>query len=171
MGAAIGNIGGAVGGVGGAKEALAGIARTTAADGARVSGMLGQIVESMTASLKQGEQAGKAGGVIGGALSGAVGGPVGSLAKQALQSFQSDLTRLAYIAALQKAMSKAGRPGPFNVETAINDLWTALDGVRKGNKATLMSAQMQQQAQVLETMSNMLKQMHDTAGSVIQNMR
>jgi hypothetical protein len=161
MGAAIGNIGGVAGAGGGAKEALAGFARTTAADGARASGVLGQVVENLITSLTQGEQAGKAGGAVGG------------VAKQVLQSFQSDLTRLAYIAALQKALSKAGRPGPFNVETAINDLWVALDGVRKGNKANNLSlqAQMQRQVQLMETMSNMMRQMHDTAGAVIQNMR
>jgi hypothetical protein len=159
MGAAIGNIAGVAGAGAGAKEAIAGFARATAADGARVSGILGQVVDNLITSLKQGEQAGKTGGAIGGA------------AKQVLQSFQSDLTRLAYIAALQKALTKAGRPGPFNVETAINDLWVALDGVRKGNKETLMNAQMQQQAQVIETMSNMMKKMHDTAGAVIRNMR
>lgn len=159
MGAAISSVGGVTGGSAGAKEAIAGIARSTAADGSRVSGILQQLVGNLTSSLTQGEQAGKAGAAAGGA------------AKQMLDSFQSDLTRLAYIAALQKAMNKAGRPGPFNVETATNDLWVALDGVRKGHKATLMSAQMQQQSQVLETMSNMMKQMHDTAGAVIQNMR
>jgi hypothetical protein len=165
MGAAISNVGGVTGGSAGAKEAIAGFARSAAADGSRVGGILGQLVDNMASSLKQGEQAGKAGG----ALSGAVGG----VAKQVLQAFQSDLTRLAYIAALQKAVSKAGKPGPFNVETAINDLWVALDGVRKGNKATSVSvqSQMQRQSQMVETMSNMMKQMHDTAGAVIQNMR
>ncbi len=159
MGAAIGGIGSVTGGIGGAKEAIAGVARSAAADGSRVSGMLQQLVGNLTTSLTQGEQAGGVGAAVGGA------------ARQVLQSFQSDLTRLAYIAALQQAMKKAGGPGYFNVETAINDLWVALDGVRKGHKATSLSAQMQQQSQLLETMTNMMKQMHDTAGSVIQNMR
>lgn len=159
MGAAIGGIGNVAGGSGPLKDAVAGVARAVAADGTRVGGMLQQIAGSLTATLAEGEKAGKAGGAAGGG------------AKQALQSFQSDLTRLAYIAALQKAISKAGGQGHFNVETAVNDLWVALDAVRKGNKATILQSQMQQQTQLLETMSNMMKKMHDTAGSVIQNMR
>ena len=161
MGAAIGGITSGTGGIGPVNDLLAGVARSTAADGSRVGGVLQQLVANLTSSLKMGEQAGKSGaGLAGGA-------------KQVLESFQADLTRLAYIAALQKAINKAGKPGPFNVETAVNDLWVALDAVRKGQKLTsqTVQAQMQQQAQLLEMMTNITKQMHDMTSSVIQNMR
>ena len=63
--------------------------------------------------------------------------------------------------------------GAFNLETAINDLWVALDCVKRGQQTTSLKAQSQNAAMgdTVQMMSSIMKQMHDSTASVINNMR
>lgn len=157
MGSVMRGVSSGVGGIGAVKEAIGNVAGAITLDSGGVSALLQSVVGNLNATLTQVEQLGKAGPFSGGA------------GQELLRSFQSDLTRLAYIAALEKAVKKARRKGPFNVETAINDLWIALDGIRKGQQMT--SPQVQNANDLVQSLTTILKQMNDTAGSAIQNMR
>jgi hypothetical protein len=166
---------GAVSGIAGGgalKDVLGQAGRTIGAEGAGIGGILQQILGNLNSIVAQGEKPQGLGGAG---------------AQGLLQSFQSDISKLAFIAVLQKAISKAGSSGHFNVETAINDLWVALDGVRKGQQANNASLakraqagaggalQLQQQVQANQEMyqmlSNMMKSMGDLQKSIIQNLR
>ena len=159
MGNVIGGIGG-VGGIGGMKNIIGGIGQMTAIDGSQVNSLIQQLLGNLTSTLSQAEQMTAGGGP----------GAVGA-GQSLVRSFQSDLTRLAYIAALQKAVKKASGSGPFNLETAINDLWVALDCVKRGQQTTSLQAQAQNASDVMQSLSRILKQMHDTTAPVINNMR
>lgn len=159
MGNVISGIGG-VGGIGGMKNIIGGIGQMTAIDGSQVNSLIQQLLGNLNSTLSQAEQM-TAGGM-----------PFAGGAGQSLvRSFQSDLTRLAYIAALQKAVKKASGSGPFNVETAINDLWVALDCVKRGQQTTSLQAQAQNASDIMQSLSAIMKQMHDSTASVISNMR
>jgi hypothetical protein len=136
------------------------------AEGAQIGGMMQKLVGDLHKSLEKGEEMMKGR---------AAGSPQGIL-----QSFQKDVERLAFIGALQKAIAKAGKGGPFNLETAVNDLWVALDGVKKGQKAMTedvkarqaqLAHQAEQAQQVLQTMNSMLKAMQDASTAVIRSLR
>jgi hypothetical protein len=89
---------------------------------------------------------------------GAGGGAGGGLAGMA--------QRAMFIAALQQAIQKAASQQNFNMETAINDLWVKLSGLRpQGNQ------NIQQLNQMFGMLEGMIKQMHDMQKGVIQNMR
>jgi hypothetical protein len=162
---------GSVVGSGGLKDILGQAGRTIGADGAQFGGLLQQILGSLNSTLSQGEQMSQ--------------GLGGAGAQGLLQSFQTDISKLAFISVLQQAIKKAGSAGHFNVETAINDLWVSLDRVRKGQQANLASIakkaqaaaegglqqKMQSQQAMLEMMSNMMKSIHDTQQRIIQNLR
>ena len=145
------------GATGGAKGVIDDAGKKMSAEGTQVGGKIQKIVGNLNSALSEGEKMQK-----GGATAGAQG---------VLRSFQSDLARLAFISALQQAMNKAGGGGPFNLETAINDLWIALDGVKRGQKAASASMQMQQADQILQSMNSMLKTMHEATMSAARNIR
>lgn len=91
--------------------------------------------------------AGGASGIAGGALSGM-------------------MQRTMFIAALQQAIQKAASQQNFNMETAINDLWVKLSGLRpQGNH------NMQELNQMFGMLEGMMKQMNDMKKGVIQNIR
>lgn len=146
-----------LGGIGAVRQTIGGIAGAINVDSGGVGPILQSVVWNLTSTLTQLEQLGKGGPFSGGA------------GQQLLRSFQSDLTRLAYIAALQKAVRKARGTGSFNVETALNDLWVALDGIRKGQPLT--NPPVQNANDLIQSLTTILKQMNDKAGSAIQNMR
>lgn len=136
---------------------IAEAAKSISAEGAQLGGMVQQIVGNLNSSLAKGEEVLKGRGVEG--------------AQGALAAFQKDVSRLAYINALQTAMKKAASGGPFNLETAMNDLWIAMDGLKKGMKKADTKAGQQQEAQVLERMNSILKTMHEASMSAIRNLR
>jgi DNA-binding transcriptional regulator GbsR (MarR family) len=96
--------------------------------------------------------------------------------------------KLVYISVLQEAIDKASRTQHFNVETAINDLWTHLDSARKfasaasntpsapSSSGAMMETQrlqqaMQKRAEMFNMLNNIMKQQHEMSKSIIQNMR
>ena len=160
MGNAIGGImRGATGepGIAGVKDSIGGVAGSITSDRGGMGVLLQGLMGNLNSTLTQVEQLGQAGPAL------------GSVGQTLLKSFQTDLTRLAYVAALEKAVKKAKGTGPFYVETAINDLWVALDGVRKGQQVT--SAEVQKSSDLIQSITTILKQMHDSSASAIQNMR
>lgn len=159
MGRAISPVSGMPRGRQQAKGVITDAAKMISLDGAQLGGMLQKLVGDLHKSLDIGEDMMKGR---------AAGTPQGML-----QSFQKDVERLAFIHALQKAISKAGNSKLFNLETAINDLWVAMDGVKRGQKAVNQELQEQarRQADVMQAMSAILEKMHETSKSVIQNMR
>lgn len=162
MGNVVSGIGGGLGGVGGMKSILGGIGQMTAIDGSQVNSLIQQLLGNLTSTLSQAEQLAAGGAAV-----------APGAGQSLVRSFQVDLTRLAYIAALQKAVKKASGSGAFNLETAINDLWVALDCVKRGQQTTSLKAQSQNAAMgdTVQMMSSIMKQMHDSTASVINNMR
>lgn len=162
MGQVIGNVAGIAGlgltgVVGGVRQALDGIAGGITLDRGGMGPILRALMGNLNTTLTKAEQL-STGAVVS-----------ASAGTEVLKAFQTDLTRLAYIAALEKAVKKARGTGPFFVETAINDLWVALDGVRQGQQVT--GAQVQNAGDVLQSITTILKQMNDAAGQAIQNMK
>jgi hypothetical protein len=91
---------------------------------------------------------------------------------------------VAYVAVLQASIEKASANQFFNVETAINDLWTSLDPVRKlsaaantGNASTIdsdtqaLQKNIQQQAELFQTIGEMLKVNIEAQKAVTQSVR
>lgn len=157
MGRAISPATGVLGGRLGAKGVISDAAKAISAEGSQVGGMMQKLMGDLHKSLEKGEELMK--------------GRAAGAPQSILQSFQKDVERLAFIHALQKAIAKAGKGGPFNLETAINDLWVALDGVRKGQKAASAEVQARRDADVMQAMSSILQKMHDASMSAIQNLR
>lgn len=92
----------------------------------------------------------------------------------------SAASKLLYVAVLQEAIQKAMATPQFNVATAINDLWIHLDAVPKagvgldanaGMQMLKLQRLMESKSKLVEALSNVMKAQHDTAKSVIQNMR
>ena len=96
--------------------------------------------------------------------------------------------KLVYISVLQEAIDRANRNQHFNVETAINDLWTHLDSARKFSSAasntpsapssssTMMETQklqqaMQKRTEMFNMLSKILEKQHEMTKSIVQNMR
>ena len=153
----VSGLGGVMAGVGNIRQIIDGVAGSITLDRGGVSTLLQGLVGNLNTTLTRAEQLSK-GAVVS-----------GSAGNEVVKAFQADLTRLAYVAALEKAVKKARGTGPFNVETAINDLWVALDGVRHGQQATV--AQVQNSADVIQSITTILKQMNDAAGQAIQNIK
>jgi hypothetical protein len=98
---------------------------------------------------------------------------------------QGMAARLAFVAVLKEAMEKATRPGPFNAETAINDLWVHLDPVRQisasaasGQDSKIpetamlkLQKSMAKRSQLFDTLSKIMERYDQSAKSVINNMR
>lgn len=97
--------------------------------------------------------------------------------------------KLFFIAVLQAAIEKAGKNQHFNVETAINDLWTSLDSVRKlgsaGGAQSLPAVQpsssidvetqklkrmIEKRSQMFDMLRGIMEKYDATAKNVIQNL-
>jgi hypothetical protein len=87
-------------------------------------------------------------------------------ARGPMPDFGPLFAKIAYIAVLKAAIEKAGHANNFNVETAINDLWTHLDSVRRidspapgGASMPLekLKMSMQKNAALFDSMSQIVK--------------
>lgn len=91
--------------------------------------------------------------------------------------------KLAYVAVLQAAVEKATKSQNFNVETAINDLWTSLDSVKKlgagqqqGSpsidvETMKLKRMIDKRSQMFDVLGKIIEKYDQTARSVMQNMR
>lgn len=125
---------------------------------------------------------------------GSAGGPGGA----GPQGGAVAVDRIAYVAVLQKALEKASHQQAFNLETAINDLWTSVSNLRgggaalqhaasgvpshaggglgaasgiPGRSAAAMQSQMQQMNQTMDAISKILLQNMSAKFSIIENLR
>ncbi len=158
----MGAIGSTIGGIGnleGIRKVLDGVSSNLAKDFREIPQILQGLSANLASTLESADRAGKGPSSAG----------VANIS-QLLSSFQADVTRLAYIAALQAAVKKARGSGPFNFETAVNDLWLALQAIRGAQQQTNPSGPAQM-GQLLEMMSNIVKKMNDSAGQAIQNIK
>jgi hypothetical protein len=91
--------------------------------------------------------------------------------------------KLGYIAVLQGAIEKAGKSQNFNIETAINDLWIALDAVKKlaaagtqPGSASIdvetmkLKRMIQKRSQMFDMLRGIMEKYDATAKGVIQSM-
>lgn len=131
-----------------AAGAIGGKAGAGAVSGA-MSGMIGG---------KAGAAAAAGGGVAGGGMGGAMAGMGGGLAGMAQKAI--------FITTLQQAIQKAATQQNFNLETAINDVWIKLSGLRPQGRQDLQ--ELNQMFQMLEGIS---RQMNEMQKSAIRNMR
>lgn len=82
--------------------------------------------------------------------------------------------KFMYLSVLRGAMQKAAESKHFNLETQMNDLWVKLSQVRQqksGGGMEKFQQLVEKQAQLQQTLANVLKTYHYAAKSVIQNMR
>ena|SRR5579864_5927994 len=161
MGSILGGIGNVVtkagpGGVdtGGLAQILQGVMNTVTEDQASNQTILQTVKIDIENSLKQAVPA--------------VQSNTGS--SQVVKDFQTNLTCLAYIVALQKAIKRAKQPRAFNLETAMNDLWTALNNIKQGNQTNSSTAVTARNTQMIEIMTTMVKTMNDSASASIKNL-
>ena len=111
-------------------------------------------------------------------------GPAGAGGSQVTDQFRSHVTRLAYVTVLHKAIKKTKHQKNFNFDTAMTDLWNALQNIKQGDRSNQQIAskqgasnqvpavqnQMAQTLVTLQTMNSMMQQMHVAAGQTIKNM-
>ena len=103
---------------------------------------------------------------------------------QVADQFRSHVSRLAYITVLHKAIKRTRHQKNFNVDTAMNDLWNALQALKQGDKNNQQiatqsppaivggpQAQMIQNAALMQQMSSMMQGMHQSVGSILNNMK
>jgi hypothetical protein len=105
---------------------------------------------------------------------------------QVADQFRSHVSRLAYVTVLHKAIKRTRHQKNFNIETAMNDLWNALNGIKKGDKTNQQIAsspggapnqlpavqnQMAQNMVLMQQMSSMMQSMNESAGTIIKNMK
>ena len=87
------------------------------------------------------------------------------------------IQQAAYIAVLHEAIDKAQKSGSFNLETQKNDLWVKLGNLTPQNlkqfelTQAILAAPPQEQQQVFQMLSTLLKSMSDNSKSIVQNMR
>jgi len=86
---------------------------------------------------------------------GAVSGALAGMAQRAI-----------FISTLQQAIQKAATQQSFNMETSINDLWVKLSALRPQGRQDL-----QELEQMFHMLEGIMKQRHDMAKGVIQNIR
>lgn len=99
---------------------------------------------------------GKAGAAAaGGAMAGGMGGGLAGMAQKAI-----------FITTLQQAIQKAASQQNFNLETAINDLWIKLSGLRPQGRQDL-----QELNQMFQMLEGIARQMNDMQKNAIRNMR
>lgn len=80
--------------------------------------------------------------------------------------------KMAFIAVLNGAIRKAAKTPHFNIETQINDLWIALSALRSKTAArNELNQLVQQRQEMMQTMTNIVKQFEQSAQNAIQNMR
>ena len=90
-----------------------------------------------------------------GGMAGGMGGGLAGMAQKAI-----------FIGTLQQAIQKAASQQNFNLETAINDVWIKLSGLRPQGRKDLQ--ELNQMFQMLEGIS---RQMNEMQKSAIRNMR
>jgi hypothetical protein len=105
---------------------------------------------------------------------------------QVADQFRSHVSRLAYVTVLHKAIKRTRHQKNFNIETAMNDLWAAFNGIKKGDKTNQQIAsspggmqnqlpavqnQMSQNMVLMQQMSLMMQSMNENAGTIIKNMK
>ena len=87
------------------------------------------------------------------------------------------LQKASYIAILHAAIEKAEKSPAFNLETQKNDLWIKLGNLSPQNlkqfelTQALLGASPQEQQQISQMLSNILKTLSESSKTIVNNMR